>query len=379
MGRIPAHRQAVRVRGRRRHRRVRGDHSRARARRQRGGAPALRAHQRAAVSDARGAERSRSRRRSRDRVALRLPDDLRGCSSFRMSGGATRPHPRLGRDAADSEARGRRAGRALHRREPAASEPDAQRAPGFRGRLRRPAARARGVPRRVARVPRADDRGGWGQARDRRGSLRSRGGGAEGALAARRPGARRRARPVPGAGPDRRRRHVDHRRGLPGRGGRPRRVAARPGGAGVRLLVPPRRAPCEARSRHPRRGAAARVESGHRRRRPHGAPARAPLPAPARSSGRPARPLAGAGRRGDRLDPVGARGARRERTPRRGQGTLPCLARRRRHDVGALHRLRPRARGGLRGARGEEGRLRRDRARRRARRPCSRRTRPRCP
>ena len=62
-----------------------------------------------------------------------------------------------------------------------------------------------------------------------------------------------------------------------------------------------------------------------------------------------------------------ARRARPQGPPRRGQGALPRLARHRRHRVGGLRRLRPRARGRLRGDGGEEGGLRRARARRLAR------------
>ena len=58
---------------------------------------------------------------------------------------------------------------------------------------------------------------------------RRRRGRAQGALAARRPGSRRHARALPRARPDRRRRHVVARGGLPRRGGRARRAPPGPG------------------------------------------------------------------------------------------------------------------------------------------------------
>ena len=84
---------------------------------------------------------------------------------------ATSPAPRsssgssrAGADAARPAARRRRAGRDVHRREPAPPEPHARRAARVRRRLRRRAPRAGRVPRRVARLPPREGRGGRGQA-----------------------------------------------------------------------------------------------------------------------------------------------------------------------------------------------------------------------
>ena len=79
--------------------------------------------------------------------------------------------------------------------------------------------------------------------------------------------------------------------------------------------------------------------------------------------GRAARPHARSRSTTRRLDRDRARRARPQGPARRGQGALPRLARRRRHRVGRLRRLRPRARGGLRGDERQEGGLRRARDR----------------
>ena len=84
-------------------------------------------------------------------------------------------------------------------------------------------------------------------------------------------------------------------------------------------------------------------EGRHRRRGADGDAARDPLPAPAAGAGRAPRHRAVARGRGARDDP---RGGRREEP-------VPRDDRRRRHGLGAVRGLRPRPRGGVRGARGQ--------------------------
>ena len=62
-------------------------------------------------------QRRGARRRRRDRAPLRLPDDLLVRTPLRLPRGVPRAHPRLGRDAAHPQARRRRAGGEVHRRE----------------------------------------------------------------------------------------------------------------------------------------------------------------------------------------------------------------------------------------------------------------------
>ena len=368
LARAPPHGQAVRVRRRRRHRRVRRDHARASPPGGQAGPRALRPDPRAAVRHGRGDQRGGARRRSRDRAPLRLPHDRVVGAALRLPRGLPRAHPGLGRDAARPAARRRRAGGRVHRREPPPPEPDAERAAGVRGRLRRRALRARRVPRRVARVPARQGRGGRRQAPSGGRSLGRRGGVPQGALAPRRPGTRRDARAVSRARPDRRRGDLVARGRLPRRGGRARRPPSRPRGAGLGLRVQPRRAPRETRRRDARRRAASRPEGRRRRRRAHGAPARAALPAPARGARRAPRPHAGAGRRGrspgsrDELADLVRRG-------RIGEGKARFLGSIVTGGTGfdVFAGCDSRARGGLRGDGGEEGGLRRARARRLAR------------
>ncbi len=222
LARTDPHRQAARLRRRRRHRRVRRDHARARPTRRRGRARALRTHPRTPLRHGRCDQRGSGRRRSRDRAPLRLPHDLEFRTPLRVSRGLPRPHPRVGRHAAGSAARRRRAGGEVHRREPAPPEPHARRAQGIRGGVRRCAPRAGRVPRRIARVPARQDRREPRQAAPRCRSLRYRGGLPQGALASRRTGARCGTRPVPSARPHRRCGELVSRRGLPRRGGRAR-------------------------------------------------------------------------------------------------------------------------------------------------------------
>ena len=82
------------------------------------------------------------------------------------------------------------------------------------------------------------------------------------------------------------------------------------------------------------------------------------LPPPARGAGRDARPERGGARLGARDDRRDPRRAGRKGPLRRGQGPLPRLARLDLDHVRRLRRLRPRARGGLRGARGQAAGLR---------------------
>ena len=100
----------------------------------------------------RGDQRHVRRRRRGDRAPLRPADDLDRCAVLRLPRGGARPDPGLGRDAADPEARRRRARRPVHRHQPVAPEPDARRAQGARARLRRPPLRAGRAGRRIARV-----------------------------------------------------------------------------------------------------------------------------------------------------------------------------------------------------------------------------------
>ena len=255
LARAPAHRKAVRLRRRSRHRRVRRDHPGARPRGRRGRARALRPPARSSVHHPRRDQRRSARGRRRDRAPLRLPDDLLVGTPFRLPRGLPRAHPRLGRDAARPQARRRRAGGEVHRREPAPPEPHAHGSTGVRAGIRRRHVRARRVPRRVACAAPREDRGRWRQGAARSRSLRRRRGHAQGARPARRPAARRRARALSRARPHRGRGDVVARGRLPRRGGRSRRAPSRPAGAGVRLRVQPRRAPRETWSRHSRGGA----------------------------------------------------------------------------------------------------------------------------
>ena len=117
-----------------------------------------------------------------------------------------------------------------------------------------------------------------------------------------------------------------------------------PAGAGVRVRVHRRRAALEAAAEPPRREAAPGAEGRHRRRRADGdaardaVPARLEVPVVLRD-----------------IDAVARRRARSRSIRERGRRAKPFLAhdRRRRHRLGAVRRLRPRARGGVRGARRE--------------------------
>ena len=200
------HGQAARLRRGRRHHAVPGDHARARPRRRQGGPRAVRPAARAAVPDARGRQRRGARRRARDRAPLRRPHRRLERPPPRLPRGLPGALPRLGRDAADAAARGRRGRRPADRGQPPEAEPPDPRRGGARARARRPRPRAGRVPRRVDRAPAPADRGGRGQARARGRPLRRGRGRPQGARPGRRRGARPGARAVPRARPDRGRR-----------------------------------------------------------------------------------------------------------------------------------------------------------------------------
>ena len=365
LARAAPHRQALRLRGRRGHRRVRRDHAGARAARRRGRPRALRPHPRAAVRHGRGDQRRCRRRWRRDRAALRLPHDRVLGTALRLPGGVPRPHPRLGGHAARPAAGRSRAGGDVHRGEPAPPEPHARRAnrhsrPGMRTRCSSPSSsstsRSRSCSTRSRRVrgkrrPAADLSDVAEVCRKARSRL-------DGQVHGATPAPYRALDLIEGAA------DLVARRGLSRRGGRARGAPPRARGPGLRLRVRPRGAPREARRGHAGRRAEARAASRRRRRGAHGEAARTPLPETARGPGRAPRPHPGAGRRGDHVDPGRARRAGPPRPARRGQGAVPRLARLRRHGMGRVRGLRPRARSRIRGDGREEGGLRRARARR---------------
>ena len=319
-----AHRQAVRLRGRRRHRRVPASCApRARARRRPRRARALRPHPRAAVPDRRRDQRRLPRRRGRDRAALHCAHDLDRRAPLRLPRGLPRDHPRLGRHAADPAARRRRE----------------------RGQLRSSRTRCArtgcSTRRKAFELGFADgllepveflDESIAFAARARRGrrSKRSRP-----PISSTSTEVCRKARSqvddaVHGAAPAPYL-ALDLIEGA-GDAGRSRRATAprrrrspscsRAAGAGLALRVRRRRAAREARRRHARRRAAQRREGRHRRRRPDGDAARDAVPAPARGAGRDPRP------RQERVDDALAGSAASSpssspRAARRGQGALP--------------------------------------------------------
>ena len=150
--------------------------------------------------------------------------------------------------------------------------------------------------------------------------------------------------------------------GYRSRAGSDRRAPSRPAGAGVALRVPARRAAREEAPGSSHRAAAEGQQGRHRRRRPDGAADRDAVPAPAGGADRAPRREAGDRRRGACRHPRGDRRPGRQGPLRRGQGTFPLLPRVGQHGLRRLRRLRPRARGGVRGARGEEAGVRRARA-----------------
>ena len=257
------------------------------------------------VRHGRGDQRRRARRRRRDRAALRLPHDLVLGAALRLPRGLPRPHPRLGRDAARPAARRRRAGGDVHRREPAPPEPDARRAAGVRRRVR---GRAASSP-----VEFLDE------------SLAFLLDKVEEGAGKRRPAAdlsdvvevcrKARARldgQVHGATPAPYR-ALDL---IEGAAAWSLEEGYRAEEDALAELLPGPQAQASVYAfdlveRRAKRGVGMpdaeprRVQRvGDRRRGAHGAAARAPLPAPARGPGRAPRPHAGAGRRGDRLDPA---------------------------------------------------------------------------
>ena len=146
---------------------------------------------------------------------------------------------------------------------------------------------------------------------------------------------------------------MEPRGGLRRRGGRGRGAPARPRSPGLALRLRPRRAPRQEGRRQARRRGAADPKSRNRRRGADGEPARDPLPPAPRGSDRNPRPRPGDRRPRGRLHPRRARGPGSEGPIRRRQGAVPRLARRGWDDVRPFRRLRPRARGGLRGDVGE--------------------------
>ena len=307
MDRARPDRQAVRLRRRRRHDRVpEGSRAPGGDRREPRGPRRLRPHRRTAVPHGRGGQRGLSRRRRRDRAALRRADDLGRCPALRGARGLPGHLPGLGWDPARAEARRREDRREVRRPEPDATEPHADRSRGG-GR------RTRGSPARPGRLPRRLDRirarAGRDRARARRttGSRGAGGGGPPGPQPARRLGARRSARPVPGARADRGLGRVDGRRGLSRRGGGDRRPDAVAAGARFPVRIRPRRPAREAGRRPAGGGGAQGPEGRHRRRRADGHAAGDAVPAPARGADRAARRRPGDRRPGTRLDPRGAR------------------------------------------------------------------------
>ena len=141
-------------------------------------------------------------------------------------------------------------------------------------------------------------------------------------------------------------------------GGRARGSPAGAAGAGGRVRIRPRRTPNQEGDRHPGRDAASHRARRRRRRRPDGDAACDALPAPARGTGRAHRHRRRPCRRRGRRDPSRSGEAGRARSPRRGQGALPRLARQRGDRDRRLRRLRPRDRGGVRGAGREAGGVR---------------------
>ena len=187
-----------------------------------------------------------------------------------------------------------------------------------------------------------------------------------------------RARPgssaVPSARADRGRCRVESRGGVPSGGGRGRRAASRARGAGVALCLRRRRAPARADGARPRRRAAADRADRDRRRRADGDAARDVARAPAPGPGRPHRRRLRAGAPRSRGDPRRARRARCPRASGGGGGRRAPAARGGGRPDGRVLGLRPRPRGGVRGARREARGVRRARGGRCRRTACLRRT-----
>ena len=203
----------------------------------------LRPHRGASLPHARRDQRSRARRRRRDRVPLRLPHDLDRRPALRGAGGLPRALSSLGRYAARPEARRYRDRDPLQRDEPSPPEQDAHRRGGARARLRRRAVRADRVPRRVARFPPPRPEGPRPSDSHLDASEV-----AEAVEKARRQlddSLRRGAGALQDARADGLRR-LEHRGGLRRRRGCDRRAASEPTGAGLPVRVRPGRAPGEA-------------------------------------------------------------------------------------------------------------------------------------
>ena len=237
---------------------------------------------------------------------------------------------------------------------------------GRRARHRRPAPRAGGVRRRVAGVRARARRPA---ARAARAGLVRRGDGLPPrAHGRRRHRSRRSAGAVRRARPDRGRAAVDDRGGLPPRAGSNRRAPARPAGAGVDLRVRARRAAGEEASGSPDRRAAAEsrkvgiVGAGLMARQIATLfLRRLEVPIVIRDVKQEIVDEALADIRAE-IDGQVAKGRYDE-----GKGRFLVVARLRQHRLRRLRRLRPRARGGVRGARDQEAgvrRARRGRARR---------------
>ncbi len=316
------HRQAVHLRGRRRHlRHPAGHRPVAGAADRPARSPGVRPAQERLGPDVRVRERRGHGRRPGDRAALPVPHALLRCRRAGAARVLPRPGTRLGRHAVAAEPDRCRQGRHGHHRERAQPEPHAQGEAGVRARHRGRAVRAGRLHRALAAVGgrRAPRRHRGGASGDRpRPGLGRRARPWQGVRG--RPGPRYRAGAVQGvgahrAGPDRL-----VRGGHRGRGRDPRRPRDERGAAGGPVLVRPRAEAGQAAGRRPRPGPGATGhQGGRRRRRPDGQPARAAVRAPAPGARGDDRPRPGASGQGRRL---------RARRDRQAAGQAPGLPRR---------------------------------------------------